>query len=395
MKTILFTFLCLIFCSALVSQTTAIPDSNFEQALFDLGIDTNGLNGTILDTDAQSVTELIVAEKNISDLTGIEAFTNLTILRCNQNNLTSLNLASHLNLEYLFCQGNDLSVLDLSTNAQLQILYCAQNNLTTLDVTNNLLLNNIVCWDNDLANISFGANTVLYSVSCDENNIINLDVSSLTNLEDLNCGDNPFTTLDLTANTQLLTLSGYGLQLTELDLSNNPNLEELYVNNNQLTTLNLEDKSFLKRLSCQNNQLTSLNVSNGNNANVTLFRTNGNADLNCIEVDNEIYSTDNWDNPISGFSKDDHTNFSEDCAALSIDERNNSSISIYPNPTSNRLYISFDTTVDSILVYNILGDIITKNSNQNYIDLHHLKSGMYVLKIEANNRFITKKVILQ
>ena len=33
-----------LFFSATYAQTTAIPDANFEQALIDLGIDTDGLN---------------------------------------------------------------------------------------------------------------------------------------------------------------------------------------------------------------------------------------------------------------------------------------------------------------------------------------------------------------
>lgn len=390
MKKITIIILLIIWSNLSYSQTTSIPDTNFEQALIDLSIDSNGLNGNILNTDAESVTELIVAEKNISNLTGIEAFTNLTILRCNQNNLTSLNLASNLDLEYLFCWSNDLTALDLSTNSQLQILYCAENSLTTLDLTNNLLLQNLVCWGNDLASLIFANNTMLYSISCDDNNLTSLDVSSLTNLEDLYCGENAMTSIDVSANTSLLTLDCYGLQLADLDLSNNPSLEELYADNNNLTALNLEDKPFLKRLSCKNNLLTQLNVRNGNNTNVTLFRTNGNEELLCIDVDYETYSTSTWTFPSN---IDSHTNFSVSCdGSLSNNEFDlNDSISLHPNPTSNRLNIDFESTVDLILVYNILGEVVAKTSNQNHIDFTHLETGMYLVKMQVENKTIVKK----
>ena len=52
-----------------------VPDDNFEQALIDLGIDSNGvLDDYILLGEALSVQSLNVALLGISDLTGIEAF---------------------------------------------------------------------------------------------------------------------------------------------------------------------------------------------------------------------------------------------------------------------------------------------------------------------------------
>ncbi|WP_299098612.1 T9SS type A sorting domain-containing protein [uncultured Winogradskyella sp.] len=347
MKNITITIILLTLCCQLYSQTTAIPDANFEQALIDEGIDTNGLNGNILNVDAENTTSLILTNRNISDVSGIEAFTNLTTL------------------------------------------YLSQNNLTTLDVTNNLLLGNLVCWDNNLSSITFAANTQLYNLACEENNLTSLDVSSLTSLSNLYCGDNAITTLDVSANTALLKLDIYNLALTELDLSSNNNLQDLYCDNNQLTTLNLSDKPSFKRLSCKNNALTELNISNGNNTNVTLFRTDGNSELNCITVDDEAYSTSNWANI------DDHTSFSVSCdGSLSTTEINNdTSISVYPNPVKDQLNLSFPSTVDSIVIFNSLGELVAKTSNENHIDLTDLKTGLYVVKIQVENKTITKKIL--
>ena len=71
MNTKLLALLILLISLSGFSQTTAIPNINFEEALIDLGIDSNGLTGTILNTDALSVTSLDLSSKNISNLTGI------------------------------------------------------------------------------------------------------------------------------------------------------------------------------------------------------------------------------------------------------------------------------------------------------------------------------------
>ena len=68
------------------AQYTAIPDSNFEQALINFGVDSEGtLDGQILTADAESETSLTVVNQNITDLTGIDAFINLTAINVSYN----------------------------------------------------------------------------------------------------------------------------------------------------------------------------------------------------------------------------------------------------------------------------------------------------------------------
>ncbi|WP_127844656.1 T9SS type A sorting domain-containing protein [Psychroflexus aestuariivivens] len=89
MKTTLLT-LCLSLMSFHFgySQTTNIPDENFEQALIDLGIDSDGtVNGQVLTADIENVTELDLSNEEYEDLgyndldiTGISDFTALEII---------------------------------------------------------------------------------------------------------------------------------------------------------------------------------------------------------------------------------------------------------------------------------------------------------------------------
>ncbi len=96
-KPILFVFLLWFFPNALMAQTTSIPDPNFEQALIDLGIDSDGtVNGEVLTSDIYTIPSLIIKHKNISDLTGIEDFAALENLDITGNQLASLHVSENL-----------------------------------------------------------------------------------------------------------------------------------------------------------------------------------------------------------------------------------------------------------------------------------------------------------
>ena len=88
MKKIL--LLLLLFTEIVNGQIVNIPDANFKAKLIALGVDSN-TDGLIQNTEALAITNLNVLNSNIADLTGIEAFTNLSSLHCGSNNLTTLN----------------------------------------------------------------------------------------------------------------------------------------------------------------------------------------------------------------------------------------------------------------------------------------------------------------
>jgi hypothetical protein len=57
-------------------QFVDIPDDAFLNALIERGVDTNG-DGEICPCEAEAITSLDVSNRNISDMTGIDAFINL------------------------------------------------------------------------------------------------------------------------------------------------------------------------------------------------------------------------------------------------------------------------------------------------------------------------------
>ncbi len=83
-------FSLLLYLKTSIAQTTAIPDQNFELALIDLNIDSDGfINGQVLTSDIENIVELdfsnlydslMYAGGTITDFSGIEYFTSLEIL---------------------------------------------------------------------------------------------------------------------------------------------------------------------------------------------------------------------------------------------------------------------------------------------------------------------------
>ncbi|MFD1162239.1 T9SS type A sorting domain-containing protein, partial [Hwangdonia seohaensis] len=131
---------------------TYVPDNNFEQALIDLGYD-DVMDNYVATANINTVTSLDVANRNISDLTGIEAFADLSVLNCSNNALTSLDLSGNAFLTWLRCSKNELTNLDLSANPLLEYLHCALNSIASLDLTNNGLLNNFYGYYNNLTSL--------------------------------------------------------------------------------------------------------------------------------------------------------------------------------------------------------------------------------------------------
>jgi len=248
------------------AQIVNIPDANFKNALLNYypAIDTNG-DGEIQVSEALNVQELYVNNDDISDLTGIEDFTNLTLLNCPVNELSSLDLSNNTNLTNLDCGNNQLTSLNITNNPDLTHLECGYNQLTNLDLSNNTNLTDLHCFSNELNSLDLTNNTELIILDCDNNEFSSLDLSNNTNLTDLDCGHNQLISLDLTNNTNLEIVYCEINQLTNLNVNNLANLNELYCLGNQLTNLSFMNNTSLTLLSCSLNQLITLDVTGAPN----------------------------------------------------------------------------------------------------------------------------------
>ena len=422
-----------------MAQTTPILDANFEQALIDYNIDTNGLNGNILNSDAENVVTLNIFSKNITDLTGIEAFVNLKYLYCYYNNVESLDLqynleletldiennslanldvSQNLNLKELYISNNLLNAIDVSNNLDLEVLSCSLNNLNELDLKNNLDLSVLWCYSNNLTEIDIAENTLLESFFCGDNDLLTLDVANNPLLETISCGQNNLTSFNIDNCLDLTYLDVSGNNLNHLDVSSNVSISRLLCNNNNLQNLdvshlpelllfyagynNLQEIDLtindeLKYIRLESNQLENIDFRNGNNSIVSDFNALSNPTLTCIYVD------DNHASFLFDWGIDDSSNFVEDenaCNALSIVKEENTMIEfeMYPNPVISQLNIKTITPNSNLSVYDSNGKSVLHKKLEkgtHVLDMSRYSSGLYLFEISSNNQTITKKIIIQ
>lgn len=114
------------------------------------GTATENADGTVTLSDADlsalaAMTTLELPSGGVTSLAGIGYCTELTTLKCANNQLTELNLSGLTKLTTLWCHLNQLTTLDVSGLTKLTELRCHLNNLTALDITQLSGLNKIYC----------------------------------------------------------------------------------------------------------------------------------------------------------------------------------------------------------------------------------------------------------
>ena len=79
---------------------------------------------------------------------------------------------------------------------------------------------------------------------------------------------------------------------------------------------------------------------------------------------------------------------------LSTPEYEFDNISIYPNPAQNTLHIKSSLPIDTIQVFNLLGQQVLK-SKATTLDVSNLTQGVYLVKVVSNRREVTYKIVKQ
>ena len=401
MKNLTLLLFVLLTYNYLSGQNVYIPDANFKTYLINnTAINTNEDEEISIEEAEAFTGEISVSSDDITDLTGIEAFKNVTRLRCGSNDLTSLDVSNNLALAYLDCSYNDLTFINISNNINLEYFSCYGNNIASLDISKNLDLNTLIIGANALTSIDVTQHTALSylnardnlltnvdvsnnfnlleldvsvnlltslnvsnnihltELNCYINDILSLDVTNNTALTSLNCDRNELTVLDVTQNTALTRIDCDTNAIEQLDVSNCTQLTQLYVYNNSLAFLDISNCMVLEDLRCNNNNLTELNLANGNNENLRIssilfLSFKDNPDLTCIQVDDDIYSNTYW----SEF-KDTTASYSTSCHPILTTTAENGTITVDLPPSNGSTY-SF-------------GDVITLTAipDTNYIFSH-------------------------
>ena len=219
-----------VFFSQCQKEETFIDISpSFLNALIQVGIDTDE-DGKISLSEARAVSKLEIINEPVTDLTGIQSFSNLDTLICRGCQLTTIDISKNTGLLYLRCSSNPLTRLDVSNNTSLKYLRCGVTQLTSLDVSGNAALTTLNCSHCDLRNLDVSMNPELVNLNCGNNQISVLDVSGNAALTTLDCSFCNLNNLDVTMNPDLENLYCGGNLLSILDVSSNTDLQELYIN---------------------------------------------------------------------------------------------------------------------------------------------------------------------
>jgi hypothetical protein len=349
-------YLLVLLGSALLgsAQIVNIPDTNFKTYLLPF-YDVNHDNEIQL-TEAQNATSIDISSNyNISNISGIESFTNLAFLFIRNNpvsapvnlsqntllqsvrvqgtypsinitglsnlsyieligNYTSLDISNRTSLTELYLGAPNLVSLNLTNLPQLQKLWINDANLTSIDVTQMPLLQELVLQQLDLTSINvtqnpnlkflslngsplgtvnISQNVLLENLGLDDTNITSINLQNNPLIKVLNIGHNNLSAgIDISNLTLLEDLGVFQCSLSTLDLSNNPLIKYLQLGNNNLTDINVLHLSDLRNFMSYGNKFTNINLSN--NPLLKYIAFNSNPFLTHINIKNGNNSNIVW-----------------------------------------------------------------------------------------------------
>ncbi len=336
MKKKLFIFLLIASFQTKAQTYVLIPDANFVSYL--QSIIPSAMNGSSL-----NITNTLVT-------------TSTQILNVFSQAITNLDGIQYFNsLNNLQCQNNFLTSLPTLPNS-LKSLACQNNSLTSLPSLPNTLTY-LNCSYNFLSTLPVLSNSLI-SFICNNNNLINLPVLP-NSIEYLYCNNNSLSSLPTLPNS-----------LTDLDCSNNniscfppfPKIPALPVSPELLNNINISPNPF----NCLPNYLYAMSST------LTAF---------------PLCSAGNTNGcPISSVGIKNNT-------------LNENQIKIYPNPTNGLVNVAYTSYVNSIEIFNLLGEKIydTKIFEQEFtkeINLTDFKRGFYFIKLSNDYQSFIEKITL-
>jgi len=421
-----------------------VPDDNFEQVLIDLGYD-NVLDDHVVTANINTLTSLEIQGKNISNLTGIEDFTALTVLDCDENQLANLDITQNIALEDFSCKNNQLTSLDLSNNTDLKRINCENNQLSSLNVkngnnsgiestnfntSNNASLSCIevddasystVNWTNIDAHTSF-------SEDCSGGGTEPGEACASYTFDEINGSNNTFKQDNINSiavefnylNSFQLEINGTPIHskiiesksgeydaatnvhikfadnsnepkewLHEIEESNHSNFENLP---RLKVVIEASGKvSLLGTRETISTQLEEMKTVDGTAFNTINFVEGVNT-IKIINIDEESY--DRMAGTISVYCNSTSTSNGK---GFDVRQQQQLDFMLYPNPVKNLLNLSISTK-GTYLLFTSNGQLVSKGELEvgtNAIDTRRLANGMYYINIQTKSNLTSHKFIKQ
>ena len=127
-----------------------------------------------------------------------------------------------------------------------------------------------------------------------------------------------------------------------------------------------------------------LELGTGNLQGMTITSTDASGCLTFVFISDDIITNSGWTATVS-------------CNSLSADDVDNSAtFTYYPNPVKNTLMFSAQNKIESIIVYNMLGQETIKavpNALESTLDISGLEIGTYFIKVTIQNSTQTIRIV--
>jgi len=175
--------------------------------------------------------------------------------------------------------------------------------------------------------------------------------------------------------------SKFNQSLENFDISSVTDMEGMFMNTNNLSVYNF-DSTIIGWYNNPNGIQSNVNL--GGN----IAYCNSRDWLYLLENNFDWYIQTDEDTPNGTY-----TGFYRDCSTASVEDQNQLDISIYPNPTSDIVFIDGNYSQLKVVIYDILGKQVMKESITNSIDISQLEKGVYILQLSDGAKVTTKRII--
>lgn len=216
-KYILILFTLIVGRQKYFSQKIDFIDTNLKQCLLkELKIDLNQDNEIEL-SEAEIITDLVINNKGIVNLSDLKYFKNLENLICKGNKLDTVILKDLKKLKTIDLSANELKILNIENLQNLKELRAGVNQLKAIKINNCPYITTIYLHQNELTEI---------------------DISNLKELKFLFVPNNKIKVIDISNNIELIQLTIDYNNLNELDIQKNINLKYIYVDDSVKRIMN-------------------------------------------------------------------------------------------------------------------------------------------------------------
>lgn len=413
------------------AQYVNIPDANFKAYLVgNTSINTNSDSEISTSEAAAYNAGINCSNLGITNMTGIEAFTGYIYLNCSGNSISTLDLSANTHLGGMLEVGyNPLTSLVLPSN--ITSLKCQNTQLTNLDLSPASGLTHMWAMMTPLTSIDFSNSAALIGMNIDGNAMTTIDLSGLSNLQWINVTQSSLTALDISVcpslNSLNCSMSDY---LAELNMANGNNMSFgpgafEGVDCPLLTCVTVDNVSFANSvwtgyvdngvtfsLDCSSGSTLATSMTIQGQGGVNTITNDGGtlqmvatilppaaasqtvfwgiavgASLATIDASGLLTATDNGTVTVGALTSDgSNVNTTTDILisnqVVGLTSLVDAKFSVYPNPTLTHLMVDTDEQIEGIHIYSSLGQLV-QTENTPAFSVERLAKGIYTLQLKT------------